>query len=121
MKSIEILCFAACFWLIPRLARGAFGGPKRAPDDPPPRRGSGRPRNLLFLIKDLYQNFSKQNDFFVTPPDPRWSGGFGFESVVCCMFFRALFVYGLFVCYFCKLFAAWAADGVLSRAGVGAS
>ena len=115
MKSIGILRFAVCFWLIPRLARGAFGGPKRAPDDPPPRKGPGRPRNLLFLIKDLQQNFSTKKWIFCDPPDPRWSGGFGLESVVCCIFFRALFVYGLFVFYFCKRFVAWAADCVLSR------
>ena len=83
MKSIGILLFAVCFWLIPRLARGAFGGPKRAPDDPPPRKGPGRPRNLLFLIKDLQQNFSTKKWIFCDPPDPRWSGGSGSECVVC--------------------------------------
>ena len=75
------------FLLIPRLTRDAFGGPKRAPHDPPPRKGPGTPRNEPFLIKDACIFFSTKFWTFCDPPDPRWSGGFGFESVVCCMVF----------------------------------
>ena len=96
MKSIGILRFAVCFWLIPRLARGAFGGPKRAPDDPPPRKGPGRPRNLLFLIKDLQQNFSTKNGFFVTPPTRGGPGG-PVSSFLCVAFFSRV-VCVRFVC-----------------------